>query len=289
MASRSYLYVPGDRAEMLEKALNRGADALIADLEDAVAPSAKDSARSVISDWLDSVPPVPGPEIWVRVNSQPAGLRDDLAVAGHPRVTGIVFPKATLSSLEALNSLLGGAAGGEGRRLLVAPLIESAQGVTDAVGMARHEQVSHLGLGQADLQAELGLEPGEDEAEWMPIRLALVLASAAAGINPPSGPAWTAFRDIEGFDRSCRRLRRLGFGSRSAIHPTQLAVIHEVFTPSDDAVQRARRIIEVFDQAQAEGRGVAVDDAGRMIDEAVVKMARRILRFAPPGESIPTS
>jgi citrate lyase subunit beta/citryl-CoA lyase len=278
MAARSYLYVPGDQEERLAKAETRGADALILDLEDGVAPAAKERARATVRAWL-SEHAADRLQVWIRVNNTPDSLAGDLSVAGHGPVTGVILPKATLEAVEAAHALLEDDAEGAGPAQ-ISPLIESAQGIIDATAMARHRRVSHLGVGLADLQADLGIEPSEAGNEWAPLLMQVVVASAAASITPPTGPTWTAYRDLDGLRASSETLRRLGFRARTAIHPAQIPVIHEVFTPTPEEVARARRTVDLFEEAVAAGRGIAVDD-GRMIDEAVVRSARRILAFAP--------
>jgi citrate lyase subunit beta/citryl-CoA lyase len=162
----------------------------------------------------------------------------------------------------------------------IVPLIETAAGL-EAVGViARSPRVSHLALGEADLRAELAVDPSDDEREWQPIRSRLVVASAAAGIGPPAGSAATDFTDLDRLRRSSETYRRLGFAARSAIHPAQIPVINEVFTPSPSVIERARRLVSLYEDVTQAGHGVAVDDHGMMIDEAVIRSARRTLELA---------
>jgi citrate lyase subunit beta/citryl-CoA lyase len=140
--------------------------------------------------------------------------------------------------------------------------------------------VRQLGLGELDLRAEVGIEPSDDERELLPVRVQVVLASAAAGLAPPIGPISTDFRDHEALQHSTDALRRLGFGSRWAIHPAQVPVINQVFMPTPEQLEAARRLVERFDGALDQGVGVGVDEDGKMVDEAVVRAARRILARA---------
>lgn len=276
---RSLLYVPGDARERLDKAPGRGADALIADLEDAVAPGAKGAARQTVADWVAAV--VPGPEVWVRVNNHPDLLDDDIRAVALPGVHGISVPKVDSPAvLEHVDALLSAAEVDRGlppRSLGVIALLESAAGVLRSAEIARAPRVLHLALGEADLTAELGLRPSDDSRELLPIRMQVVLASAAAGLAPPVGPVSTDFRDLDALRESTAALRRLGFRSRSCIHPAQVALVNDVFTPSAEEIARAQRLVELYDAAVVAGKGACVDDEGRMIDEAVVRSARQLL------------
>jgi citrate lyase subunit beta/citryl-CoA lyase len=269
MSARSYLYVPGDRPDRLAKAADRAGDAILADLEDAVAPGAKAAALDEVLQWLaDS--PAPGREIWVRVNAGPQGLDEIAALRAQPRLSGVVLPKADARSTRA-------AVEAAGPDLPVAGLVESARGVLEAAAVAGTAGVSHLGIGEVDLCAELGLTPSSDERELLPLRMQVVLASAAAGLPAPTGPVHRDLRDVDGLRTSTEALRRLGFGARSAIHPAQVAVIEEVFTPTPAEVEAARAVVASYDASHAAGTGVVVDEQGRMVDEAVVRSARRLL------------
>lgn len=285
MLPRSYLYVPGDAPEKLHKALGRGADALIVDLEDAVAPARKAEARTVVTEWLKTLPaageqPV---EIWVRINPGELGHEDVRAVVG-PALTGVMVAKTeSVAELETLDGLLNeveekaGLATGSVR---VVPLLESANAVLRAQEIATGPRVVRLQVGEADLAADTGITPGEDERELAPIRTHIVLVSAAARINPPVAPVSTNFRDLDKLRQSTEALARQGFVGRACIHPAQIAVANEVFTPDEASVAAAREVVNAFDAAMAEGRGVAVGPDGRMIDEAVVRNARRVLSRA---------
>jgi citrate lyase subunit beta/citryl-CoA lyase len=271
MTARSYLYVPGDRDDRLAKAVERGADALIADLEDAVAPSVKEQARMTVAEWVRSIPADHGrPEIWVRVNSGEL-MEDDIAAVLAPALTGICIPKAESAETIAIaDKLLTG-------DVAITPLIETARAVFAAVEIARRPRVSHLAFGEADLTAELGITPSDDAFELTPIRMQIILASAAAGVGAPVGPVSTDFKDLEALRHSTEALKRMGFRGRAAIHPTQVDVINEVFTPTDEEVESARKVIAAYEEAQSHGAGAITGENGRMIDEAVARAARQVL------------
>jgi citrate lyase subunit beta / citryl-CoA lyase len=282
--TRSYLYVPGDRRDRLAKAGTRGADALILDLEDSVAPTRKDQARVEVARWLDErlgEEPGSGSQLWIRINADSAAA--DIGATVSNAVFGLVVPKAEPSLLAEVDELLtrrereiGVAAG----QLVLLPLIETAAGLLAAAQIATAPRVVRLGIGEADLTAELGLRPGPGAAELIPIRLQVVIASAAGGIAGPLAPMSADFRDLAALRASSEALLRLGFRARTAIHPAQIPILNEVFAPSADEIDRARRLVEAFDAAQRDGSGVITDEAGRMVDVAIVRSAREVLARA---------
>ncbi len=269
---RSWLYVPADRSELYDKALRSGAGGLIVDLEDAVAPTAKDAARHACSALLAQQRDHAGDQrIAVRINSNAVAQDIDAAQGAD----SLVIPKATSATIDAVVEHLG-----SDSSVRLCALIESAQGVLDAAEVARHHLVERLALGEADLCAELKITPSGGEPELAAIRTAIVVASAAAGIESPTAGVSTQFRDLELFTQSCVQLHRMGFGSRSAIHPAQIGVIESVFAPTPQQLAAARAILEQFEAATASGVGVIVGDDGTMIDEAVVRSARSMLGSA---------
>ncbi len=146
-----------------------------------------------------------------------------------------------------------------------------------AAEIAQAPRVRRLQVGEADLKADTGIEPGDDERELLWVRSQVVLVSAAAGIDPPVGPVSTNFRDLDALRVSTEAVRRLGYRGRACIHPAQIAVVHEVFTPSPEQVDAARALIAAYDAAVAAGSGVLIGADGRMVDEAVVRQARRLV------------
>lgn len=272
--ARSALYVPGDAEDKLERILERGADEVVIDLEDAVAPRDKERARDTTRIWLHDLPVLHNVGVWVRVNAGPMRDADVRAVAGAPALTGFMVAKTEtvdeLLDLDQLLASLGSIAG-------VVPLLESARAVLRAGELARAPRVQRLQIGEADLRADVGIVPGADERELLYARSHVVLASAAAGIKPPIAPVSTNFRDLDAFRASTVELARLGFVGRACIHPGQVAIANDVFTPSPEEVETARRLVGRWEFA---GAGVAVDDDGRFVDEAVVRQARLVLARA---------
>ncbi len=279
--------MPGDRPDRLDGATGRGADALILDLEDAVPVARKELARQTVARWLGEQRSGTA-ELWVRIN--PGSAAADVAACVTARVTGLVAPKAEAGLLAEVDELL---AAREAvldlprRQFAVLALIETAAGLLSAPAVAAAGRVVRIGLGEVDLAAELGLAPSESRAELTPLRLQLVVASAAAGIAAPVGPTSTDFRDLDGLRASTGALLRLGFRGRTAIHPAQVPVINDVFSPGPEEVEAARRLVAAFEDAERRGTGVVTDDSGRMVDVAVVRSARDVLaraeRSATPG------
>jgi citrate lyase subunit beta/citryl-CoA lyase len=272
--------VPGDRADRLARAASRGADALIVDLEDSVARAAKDQARQAAGEWLAGQRPGGPAQLWLRINPDLAEA-DIGAVSA--AVTGVVVPKAEPGLLAVIDGLLAGrerALGLDPGALAVQPLIETAAGLLEVAAVAGAPRVARLGIGEADLAAELGLRPGPAREELAPIRLQVVIASAARGIAAPVGPTATDFRDLDTLRATSEALLRLGFRARTAIHPAQLPVINEVFTPSAEEVERARRLVAALDEAERGGAGVTIAEDGTMLDVAVVRSAREVLARA---------
>jgi citrate lyase subunit beta/citryl-CoA lyase len=274
---RSYLYVPGTEHNRLAKSLGRGSDAVIADLEDAVAVRDKAAARETVAAWLARLPATPT-QVWVRINAETPA--DDVAVLGGRGTTGVVVAKADPALLARVDGLLADRERDLGLphgSFAVIPLIESAAGFLALPAIAAGPRVHRLGIGEADLIGELGLRPAPDRAELLPLRLQVVLASAAAGIAAPVAPTSTDFRDLESFRATSEALLGLGFRGRTTIHPGQVPVVNEAFTPGEEELAAAQRLIDRFSAA---GSGVLVDDRGRMVDLAVVRAARETVQRA---------
>ncbi len=269
MSARSFLFVPGDQPEKLAKARARGADAVIVDLEDAVVPERRDAALAITTDWMSTVDG-PGSDIWVRVSSAADGARQ-LAAFGTPSLAGVVVPK--IRSAAELHPL-----GETGVALAV--FIETASAVLECASIAAADGVARLVMGEADLGADLGLDPGGHSPGWLPIRTHVVVASAAAGLDPPLGPVDPDYRDLEALRAGTGSLRDLGFGGRCCIHPAQVDVVNDVFTPSTEDIGVASRLVAAYDAAVTSGTGVIVAEDGSMVDEAYVRTARRTLDLA---------
>jgi citrate lyase subunit beta/citryl-CoA lyase len=251
----------------MAKALFCGADVVIADLEDSVAPDRKDRARAATAELLASPHPVP---VHVRISDE----RDVLALSSLPGLSGLRLPKVTRAS-----DVCRIAAGAPDIPLYA--LLESALGVEHAHAIAgAHPAVRGIALGESDLRADLGLR---DDAglDWS--RGRVVVAARAAGLPPPVQSVFPDIRDLDGLAASCARGRALGFLGRAAIHPRQLPVIERAYLPTAQEIRAAQ---EVADAAAKEPGALALPD-GRFVDAAVVAAARRTLSLAGRGGWVP--
>lgn len=279
MPPRSLLYVPTVRPELFAKAAAGPADALILDLEDAVPLNRKDEAREHLRSWLSTFQPrngSDGTELWVRID--PAALEADLDASVLPALAGIVLAKCTASALDAADARLARLERDRGRTprsIPVIGLVESGQGLLDLPRMSASPRLLTFGLGEADLLGDLRMVRSERSAAALDsLRAQVVVHCAAAGKQAPVAPTSTAFRDLEAFAASTRHLRDLGFRSRTAIHPGQVPVIHEVLAPDEAEIEVARDLMVRF---EASDGGVTTAADGRLIDAAVVRAAREVL------------
>ena len=261
--ARTYLFVPGDRPDRFAKAAGSGADEVLLDLEDAVAPGGKAGARDTVADWLRERPAV------VRVNA--AGTQwheaDLEALRGLPGLRGVVLPKALPEAVRSSRGLLDGT-------VPLYPLIESARGVRDAAETATAEGVATLMFGNLDFALDAGLTVGsDDERELLHARSAVVIAARAAGLPGPIDGVYPEIDDDAGLRAATLRGRDLGFPAKLCVHPRQVAVVHEALRPGDEELAWARRVLEVA--SDSEGRAVRVD--GQMIDAPRLALARSLL------------
>lgn len=258
-AARTFLFVPGDRPERFGKAEAAGADIVILDLEDAVAPDAKTVARGAVAAWLDHAR-----NVLVRINAYGTPwFERDLELWKRPGLLGFMLPKAEPG--DALDRVAG-------LKPTVA-LIESASGVAGVDAVAHVPGVARLAFGTIDLS--LDLETSAPEV-LVPIGVQLVVASRAAGIAAPIDGVTTVFRDAGPVEDAMRTARARGFGAKLCIHPAQIVPVRQAFVPSAAAIDRARLIVEA-DRASG---GAAVALEGRMIDKPVVAQAYRLLQDA---------
>ena len=290
-ARRSCLSVPGSSARKLARAAELGADEVVIDLEDAVASGVKDDARTAVVAGLSAWE---GGVVSVRVNAvrSPWCHLDIVALAGLPELpVSIVVPKVeTAADLGFIDRLLDGAeaAAGRRRRLRVQAVIETAAGLARVTDIAAaSERLEALILGYADLTASLGRGSASAAALdlWGPAQHAVLVAARAHGLQAIDGPFLGVAVD-ESFLAAATRARDLGFDGKWAIHPAQLAALNELFTPSDEDVARAKKIVSALDRAAREtGQGAVALD-GEMLDEAVRATAIGILARAASGARV---
>jgi citrate lyase beta subunit len=272
--ARAFLFTPGNRPERFAKGLASGVDALILDLEDAVAPQAKAEARAAVLHHFSARQPGPGPLCGLRVNSirTAAGVSDlDALLASAAVPDFLVLPKVESAfEVQLYTALLRGPQ----ERIALVCGIESVAGLENALAIAAaHPRVRSLAFGGADLAAEQ-----RSSLSWEALYLArarLVQAAAAAAIGVVDVPQ-IALDDEAGLQRHCERIRDLGFTGKLAIHPRQVKVIQEAFTPSEEEIRRSSAIVEAFRQAH----GNVVEFEGRMVEGPIVKAAERILARA---------
>jgi citrate lyase subunit beta/citryl-CoA lyase len=293
---RSLLFVPADSPKKLDKAMASGADALIVDLEDSVAPSGKAHARLSAAAFLKEAGAAKTrPYLVVRVNSLKTGLTDaDLDAIAPERPDAIMLPKAEggasvvhadakLAVREATNGLP------DGHIKIMAIATETAAALFLAGTYAgASKRLSGLTWGAEDLSAELGAEANRDAQGVLldPYRLArvLCLASAAAAGVPAIDTVFVDFRDSEAFRRECGAARRDGFSGKMAIHPTQVPIINAVFTPAPEAILHAQAIVDAF-AANPDAGTVGI--GGIMIDQPHLVRAKRLLERAQPRPKPP--
>lgn len=258
--ARSYLFVPGNRPERFSKALSAGADAVIIDLEDAIAPADKDAARSTVAAWLSPERPVV-----LRINSvDTPWFREDLALCRLPGIAAVILPKT--EHVEQIQMVAASAPG-----IAVLPLIETAQGFANAQSVAQTDPVQRLIFGSIDFQLDMRIEG--DELELLYFRSQLVLFSRIAGIQAPVDGVTTAIDDATQVQAEAQRARRLGFRGKLCIHPRQVDIMNQCFMPTAQSTVWAKRVLAAAESAH--GAAVALD--GKMIDLPVIRKAREIL------------
>jgi len=277
-ARRSVLFTPGDEPEMMRKALSGDADVVVLDLEDAVAPDEKETARESVNDLLTGTETDETPEVWVRLNpfagDETSGGRDDLdAFDAEPSC--YVVPKADgAGDVERVAEALDERGSDAG----LVPIVESAAGVVDAAETAAAPRVSAVVFGAEDLAADLGARRTDEGDEVAYARQKVVAAATAAGVDAVD-TLWTEFRDEEGLREDTERGIGLGYDGKLAVHPAQVAVINDAFTPDEERVDWAERVLEAKREADDRGKGVFEVD-GEMVDAPLVEQARTVMERA---------
>ncbi len=279
---RSFLFAPGNHPRRVEKSLTLGADAVILDLEDAVANAEKPSTRATVVEALRGPRRCQG---YVRVNSLGTQwCHGDFVAVASAGVDGIVLPKVESASdlktaewlLQSLERERGLPEGG----IDLIPIIETAQGFSNIASIARAgTRARRLAFGAGDFTLDVGITWSADETELLPYRTAFVVESRAAGLEPPIDTVWVALKDGEGFRRSVQRAKDLGFQGKMCIHPDQVPVVNDCFRPTEPELARARRVIDAF--AEAERKGLAaIQVDGQFVDYPLVYLAQRLVARA---------
>ncbi|WP_435358098.1 HpcH/HpaI aldolase/citrate lyase family protein [Haloarchaeobius sp. DFWS5] len=275
MVRRSVLFSPGDRPELMRKAPNTGADTVIFDLEDAVAPQRKEEARDAVREVLSDPGFDPDCEVCVRVNPPEQGMEADVAaISGDDcRLDALMLPKATGGRDV---RILDGAFPGETPPVLA--LVESAAGVLGAADIAAAEPTAALVFGAEDLSADIGATRTSEGTEVLYAREKVVVA-AAAHDKAAIDTVYTDIEDTDGLAAETRFAIQLGYDGKMAIHPAQVDPINDAFTPDDERIEWAQRILEAKEAADAEGRGVFRVD-GEMVDAPLIAQAQRVVERA---------
>jgi len=269
MDPRTYLFVPGNRPERFAKAIASGADAVVLDLEDAVASAAKGAARDAIAQWALQTTDADRARIVVRINdAQSSGFADDLRLLREARIAGVMLPKAeSAAQVQAVRS--------SAPNVHVLALIESACGVANVQHVASADGVTRLVFGTLDYALDLDIDIADSADGLAHAASVIAIASRVAGRSAPVAGVTPQIDDEPRLLADLAWSRRHGFGAKLCIHPRQVAPIHAAFTPTAQAIDWARRVLA----AEAASPGAAQLD-GRMIDRPVVLQAQRTLQRA---------
>jgi len=279
-ALRSLLFAPGNHARRVEKALTLDADAVILDLEDAVAGAEKVAARDAVAAALQR--PRRG-QLYVRVNAVDTDFCfGDLIAVVRPGLDGIILPKvenaAGIVTIDWLLTQLERDRGMSGKNVDLIPIIETARGLQHLETiLAAGTRTGRIAFGAGDFTLDVNMAWSRSEAELAHARAAIVTASRAAGIEAPLDTVWADLTDLEGLAASARTAAAYGFQGKMCIHPDQIAVVNRAFTPTDAEIAFAERVCAAFEQAEAAG-SAAIQLDGKFIDYPIVYRAQRVLR-----------
>ncbi|HEY3485494.1 MAG TPA: CoA ester lyase [Ilumatobacteraceae bacterium] len=274
---RSVLYMPAANARALEKAKTIPSDALIFDLEDAVAPDAKETARAQACEAARSGE-YANREVTIRCNGldTPWGA-DDVAAVATSGAAAVVVPKVgSVEYLDRVSAALDAA--GAPSEMRIWAMVETPTAIFDVRAIAAHPRVAVLVVGTNDLAKELGAAQVPGRAPLLPHLATALLGAREAGVAILDG-VFNDVHDADGFRAECEQGKQMGFDGKTLIHPSQVEPANDVWAPSAQQIESARRVIAAFDEATAEGRGVITVD-GRMIEHLHVAEARRTLAIA---------
>ena len=280
---RSLIFVPGNRANMLERALGFNADIIMVDLEDSVPPAEKSAARDLAAQWIPALRRA-GKRVMVRANSLDTGLtHDELAAVLSPDLYGVSVGKTEsawdLKEIERIITPLEASAGLEYGQIKIIPWIESARAVINVHDMAAASpRIVGIAFGAEDYTNDMGIQRTDAGEEVYYPRAAVAVAARATGIAALDSP-YVAFRNPEGLLQDAGVARQLGYSGKFAIHPSQIETINKAFSPLDEDVAYARQVVAAWDEAESAGRGSLALD-GKMVDVPVVKRAQNLLALA---------
>jgi citrate lyase subunit beta/citryl-CoA lyase len=276
---RSLLFTPGNHQDKVAKVFNAGADVAILDLEDAVALSQKIQTRYPVVKALKMSRNCLG---YVRINAADTEFYEgDLSAVIGPWLDGVILPKVetvdqilaadvTIRELEIANGLNPG-------NIDLIPIIETAKGLAAVSNISScGSRIRRISFGAVDFAKDLGMKLSLDEWELTPARFDIVLASRVAGLEAPLDSVWVQYKDLDGLMASSQRVRDMGFRGKMCIHPAQVSVVNNAFTPSDEEVNQAQNIVAAFKEAEANG-SASIQIDGFFIDYPVVEQARNTL------------
>ena len=271
---RSVLYIPGSNARALEKAKTLPVDAIIFDLEDAVSADEKANARSLLAETLSNGGYGARAQI-VRINGFDTEWgQDDLATIAAIGPEAVLLPKVnSQADIETLAAKLDAVP--EATNTTIWAMMETPLGILNALEIAQARRMAGMVMGTNDLAKDLGTLPRANREPMLTSLGLSLLAARAAGVAIVDG-VYNAFKDEEGLRAECQQGRAMGFDGKTLIHPAQVAVANETFAPSPDEIDLATRQIAAFDEAMADGKGVAVVD-GRIVENLHVETARATL------------
>ncbi|MBS1882220.1 MAG: CoA ester lyase [Actinobacteria bacterium] len=288
--TRSQLFVPADRPQWYEKAMAVGPDALILDLEDAVATNSKTAARSAVAGFLaDSRK---RPVTLVRVNERESRhFLDDVLVAVEAGADGILLPKvAGPEDVIAVAALVDAAerrCGREDETTVIVPLLETPRAIRGAFQIAEaSRRVAYMGgltIQGGDIEGGIGFRWSPEGAETIAWRTSILIDARAAGVPSPVTGVWGDVADLDGLRRFAEQGRSLGYEGMAVIHPSHVPVVNDVFAPGEDELDRDRRLIEAMEEAERSGTASIRFD-GQMVDLAMVERARTRLEKARTAE-----
>jgi len=281
--NRTFLFAPGNHPRKVEKVFDSGADAVILDLEDAVAIAEKPATRAVVVEALQRPRKCRG---YIRVNALDTEFCfEDIDAVIAAGVDGIILPKVERAAdLQMVDWMMTGL---EQRRGLPAggidliPIIETGRGMADirAIGGAGIDRMRRLSFGAGDYTRDMGMEWTLAEAELAPYQAEVVLASRINDLEPPLDTVFIHIKEHEAFKASCERVKNMGFQGKLCIHPGQIEAANAAFSPSPEEATFARKVITEFAKAEAEG-SASIQIDGYFVDYPIVEKARRIVALA---------
>lgn len=281
-ANRTFLFAPGNHPRKVEKVFAAGADAVILDLEDAVAAAEKPATRAAVVAAMTASRRCRG---YIRINALDTEFAfEDLESVVAPRVDGIVVPKIetaeALATVEWVLSELERKRGLPAGGIDLLPILETGLGVANARAIAAAARRTRwLAFGAGDFTRDMAMDWTRDETECDHARAEIALASRAEGLAAPIDTVWIHLQDPEGLIASTNKIKAMGFQGKLCIHPAQVGPVNSAFTPDAEAVARARKIVAAFDEAEAAG-SASIQVDGQFVDYPIVEQARRTLAVA---------